>query len=104
MRKMVRLDLAAGLALSFAALLNAAGFVAPPAASAAGPAVLSDPVGDVINRDSNAKLASPATDIVSATVDSGASGIVLTFKTQAMGDPTTDANWASPNTFVSWQV
>jgi hypothetical protein len=105
MRRMFRLDLAAGVALSVAALINAAGFVAPPPAMAdSGPAALTDPVGDVINRDTNAKMQSGTTDIVAATVDSGAQGIVLTFKTQAMGDPTTDPNWASPNTFVSWQV
>lgn len=105
MRRMVRLDLAAGLALSIAALLGAAGFVAPPAALAAsGPAALTDPVSDVINRDTNAGLQSGPADIVAATVDSGAPGIVLTFKTQAMSDPATDPNWASPNTFVSWQI
>jgi hypothetical protein len=105
MRRMVRLDLAAGLALSMAALLNAAWFVAPPPAIAAsGPAALTDPVGDVINRDTNGGLQSAPTDIVSATVDSGAQGIVLTFKTQTMSDPATDPHWASPNTFVSWQV
>jgi hypothetical protein len=105
MRRKVRLDLAAGLALSIAALLSVAGFVAPPAAIAAsGPAALTDPVGDVINRDTNARLQSGPTDIVAASVDSGAQGIVLTFKTQAMSDPATDPNWASPNTFVSWQV
>src|SRR5207237_7205855 len=38
------------------------------------------------------------------SVDSGAAGVVLTFKTQQMGNPATDPNWASPNTFVSWQV
>ena len=41
---------------------------------------------------------------MSATVDSGAQGIVLTFKTQEAPDPATDPHWASPNTFVSWQV
>jgi LPXTG-motif cell wall-anchored protein len=102
---MVRLDLAVGLALSVAALISATGFVAPPPAIAdSGPAALTDPVGDVNNRDTNAGLQSAPTDIVSATVDSGAQGIVLTFKTQTMGDPATDANWASPNTFVSWQI
>jgi hypothetical protein len=102
MRRIVRLDLAAGLALS---LLSAAGFLAPaPAVAAAGPAALTDPVADVINRDSNDKLPSARTDIVSATVDSGAQGILLSFRTQELGDPATDANWASPNTFVSWQI
>src|ERR1044072_3760557 len=37
-------------------------------------------------------------------VGSGAGGIVLTFKTQQMTDPATDPHWASPNTFVSWQI
>jgi hypothetical protein len=81
-----------------------AGFVVPTPAVAAGPAALTDPVGDVINRETNDKLQSPATDIVSTTIDSGAQGIVLTFKTQEAPDPATDAHWASPNTFVSWQV
>ncbi|HYT40293.1 MAG TPA: hypothetical protein VEN99_12315 [Acidimicrobiia bacterium] len=101
----MRLDLAAGLAVSIAGLLGVAGLVTPaPASAASGPVVITDPTGDVINRDSNDRLASAATDIVSATVDSGAQGIVLTFQTQTMGDPATDANWASPNTFVSWQI
>ena len=104
MRRMVRVDLAAGLTLSIATLLGVAGFVSPGPAAAAGPATITDPVGDVINRDTNANLTSPPTDIVSATVDSGAQGIVLSFKTQQMADPATDPNWASPNTFVSWQV
>jgi hypothetical protein len=102
---MVRLDLAAGLVFSITALAGAAGFVsAAPAGAAGGPAALTDPVGDVINRDSNVKLPSARTDIVSAAVDSGAQGIVLSFRTQEQGDPATDANWASPNTFVSWQI
>jgi hypothetical protein len=97
-------NLAAGLALTIGALLTVAGFVGSAPAQAAGPAALTDPVGDVINRETNAKLGSAPTDIVSTTVDSGAQGIVLTFRTQEMSDPTTDAHWASPNTFVSWQV
>jgi hypothetical protein len=102
---MARVEFAAGLACTIAALLSATGIVSPPSAIAAtGPAALTDGVADTINRDTNDKLASPATDIVSATVDSGAGGIVLTFKTQQMGDPGTDAHWASPNTFVSWQI
>jgi LPXTG-motif cell wall-anchored protein len=102
---MVRLDKAASLAFMIAALLGAAGFIsAARAVAATGPAAITDPTGDVINRDSNAPVTSPPTDIVAATVDSGAGGIVLTFRTQQMGDPATDANWASPNTFVSWQV
>jgi len=99
-----RFDRTAGLALTIAGLVTTAWFVAPGPAVAAGPASITDPTGDVINRDTNAKLTSPATDIVSATVDSGAQGIVLSFKTAQMGDPATDPNWASPNTFVSWQV
>ncbi|HEV7686825.1 MAG TPA: hypothetical protein VGQ80_09655 [Acidimicrobiia bacterium] len=104
MRRIVKLDLAVGLALSLAAVLNAAGFITPAPALAAGPAAITDPVGDVINRDTNGPLTSAPDDIVSATVDSGAQGIVLTFKTQAMGDPATDPNWASDYTFVSWQI
>jgi hypothetical protein len=102
MRKVVRLDLAAGLALSITALLGVGGFVSP--ATAAGPAVLTDPAGDVIDRNTNDRLPSARTDLLSATVDSGAPGIVLTFKTQEMANPGTDPNWASLNTFVSWQV
>jgi hypothetical protein len=102
MRKVVRLDLAAGLALSITALLGVGGFVSP--ATAAGPAVLTDPAGDVIDRNTNERLPSARTDLLSATVDSGAQGIVLTFKTQEMANPGTDPNWASLNTFVSWQV
>jgi hypothetical protein len=100
---MVRKNLA-GLALAAGALLTTAGFVAPLTAVAAGPASITDPVGDTINRDTNDKLASAATDIVSTTVDSGAAGIVLSFKTQQMTDPASDPHWASPNTFVSWQM
>jgi len=103
MSRMVHKKMAAGLATTIGALLLGAGFVVAPPAIAA-PAALTDPVSDVINRETNAKLASPATDIVSATVDSGAQGIVLTFKTQEAPDPATDSHWASPNTFVSWQV
>ena len=102
MRKVVRLDLAAGLALSITALLGVGGFVSP--ATAAGPAVLTDPAGDVIDRNTNDRLPSARTDLLSATVDSGAQGIVLSFKTQEMANPGTDPNWASLNTFVSWQV
>jgi hypothetical protein len=100
---MVHKKMAAGLATTIGALLCVAGFVVPPPAVAA-PASLTDPVGDVINRETNDKLQSAPTDIVSATVDSGAQGIVLTFKTQETPDPATDPHWASPNTFVSWQV
>jgi hypothetical protein len=96
--------MAAGLAMTLGALLSVAGFGALPAAVAAGPAILTDPVADVINRETNDKLQSAPTDIVSVTVDSGAQGIVLTFKTQEAPDPLTSAHWASPNTFVSWQV
>jgi hypothetical protein len=103
MSRMVHKKMAAGLATTIGALLMVAGFVAAPPAIAA-PASLTDPVGDVINRETNDKLQSAPTDIVSATVDSGAQGIVLTFKTQETPDPATDAHWASPNTFVSWQV
>ena len=104
MRRMVRKNLTASLALAAGALLTTAGFVMPGPAVAAGPASITDPVGDTINRDTNDKLASAATDIVSTTVDSGAAGIVLTFKTQQLADPAADAHWASPNTFVSWQI
>ena len=96
--------MAATLALAAGALLTTAGFVMPVPAVAAGPASISDPVGDTINRDTNDKLASAPTDIVSTTVDSGAAGIILTFKTQQPTDPASDAHWASPNTFVSWQI
>jgi hypothetical protein len=104
MRRMVRKNMAATLALAAGALLTTAGFVMPVPAVAAGPASISDPVGDTINRDTNDKLTSAPTDIVSTTVDSGAAGIILTFKTQQPADPATDAHWASPNTFVSWQI
>ena len=99
-----RLERTAGLALTIAGLVTTAWFAAPAPAVAAGPASITDPTGDVINRDTNAKLTSAATDIVGATVDSGPQGIVLSFKTQQMADPANDPNWASPNTFVSWQV
>jgi hypothetical protein len=104
MRKMVRVELTAGLALSVMALLSAVGIVSPPSALAAGPAALTDPVGDVIDRNTNDRLPSARTDIVSAAVDSGAQGIVLSFKTQEMADPGADPNWGSLSTFVSWQV
>src|SRR5688572_1750369 len=104
MRKSVRFDLAAGLALSGAAMLMGAGFIVAPSAVAAEPASLTDPTGDVIDRNTNDRLASAMTDIVSAGVESGAQGIVLTFRTQEMAVPGTDPNWASLNTFVSWQV
>jgi hypothetical protein len=103
MQRMVHKKMAAGLATTIGALLMVTGFVVAPPAVAA-PAALTDPVGDVINRETNDKLQSPPTDIVSAAVDSTAQGIVLSFKTQEAPDPTTDAHWASPNTFVSWQV
>ena len=93
----------AGLAVTIGALLSVAGFVVPPPAIAA-PTALTDAVGDVINRETNDKLQSNPTDIVSASVDSGAQGIVLAFKTQEAADPASSANWASPDTFVSWQI
>jgi len=99
-----RFDRTAGLGLVVAGLITTAWFAGPGPALAAGPATINDPTADVINRDTNAKLTSAATDIVSATVDSGAQGVVLTFTTAQMGDPASDPNWASPNTFVSWQV
>jgi hypothetical protein len=104
MRKLVRFDLPAGLALSGAAMLLAAGFLVPPPAMAAEPASITDVTGDVIDRNTNDPLPSPRTDIVSASVESGAAGIVLTFRTQEMAVPGTDPNWASRNTFVSWQA
>ena len=105
MGRLLRLERTVGLAFSVAGLACIAGFVSPgPAVAATGPAAITDPAGDTINRDTNAKLASAPTDIVSASVDSGAAGVVLTLKTQQMADPTTDSGWASPNTFVSWQV
>jgi hypothetical protein len=104
MSRIVRKKMAAGLATTIGALLTVTGFVVAPPAVAAGSASLTDPVGDVINRETNDKLQSLPTDILSSTVDSGAQGIVLTFKTQEVPDPATDPHWASPNTFVSWQV
>jgi hypothetical protein len=104
MSRIVRRKMAAGLAVTIGALLSVAGFVVPPPAIAAGPAAVTDALSDVINRETNAKLASAPTDIVSATVDSGAQGIVLTFKTQEAANPAADTHWASPNTFVSWQI
>lgn len=103
MSRMVHRKMAAGLAVTIGALLSVAGFVVPPSAIAA-PAAVTDPAGDVINRETNDKLQSTPTDITSVTVDSGAQGIVLAFKTQEAPDPVTSTNWASPNTFVSWQV
>jgi len=103
MSRMVHKRMAAGLAVTVGALLSVAGFVVPSPAVAAGPA-LTDPVGDVINRETNDKLQSIPTDIVAVTVDSGAEGIILAFKTQEAADPATSTNWASPNTFVSWQI
>jgi hypothetical protein len=105
MPRMSRKNFAATLALTTGALLGVAGFAVPGRAVAAtGPAALTDPVGDTINRNTNEKLASGAADIVAATVESGPGGVVLTFKTQELTDPVTDPNWASGNTFVSWQL
>jgi hypothetical protein len=105
MPRMSRKNLAATLALTTGTLLGVAGFAVPGRAVAAtGAAALTDAVGDTIDRNTNDKLGSPATDIVAATVESGAGGVVLSFKTQQMNDPATDPNWASLNTFVSWQL
>lgn len=103
MSRMVHRKMAAGLAVTIGALLSVAGFVVSPPAIAA-PAAITDAAGDVINRETNDKLQSPPTDITGVTVDSGAQGIVLAFKTQDAADPVASANWASPNTFVSWQI
>jgi len=103
MSRMVHRKMAAGLAVTVGALLSVAGFVVPPHAVAA-PAAVTDPAGDVINRETNDKLQSIPTDITSASVDSGDQGIVLSFRTQDAPDPIASPNWASPNTFVSWQV
>lgn len=103
MSRIVHRKMAAGLAVTIGALLSVAGFVVSPPAIAA-PAAVTDPAGDVINRETNDKLQSPATDITGVTVDSGAQGIVLAFKTQDAANPVGSANWASPNTFVSWQI
>jgi hypothetical protein len=103
MSRMVHRKMAAGLAVTVGALLSVAGFVVPPAAVAA-PAAVTDPAGDVINRETNDKLQSIPTDITSVSVDSGDQGIVLSFRTQDAPDPIASPNWASPNTFVSWQV
>jgi hypothetical protein len=104
MRSRIRLDRVAGLAGALAGVVLLAGFLSPGPAIAAGPASATDPGGDTINRDTNAKLAAPAADIVSATVDSGAGGIILTFRTAQMANPATDPNWASGNTSASWQI
>jgi hypothetical protein len=105
MRRMIRLDRAAGLACTIAGLVLLVGFLSPgPAVAAGGPASITDPGGDTINRDTSAKLAAPAADIVAATVDSGAGGIVLSFRTQQMGNPASDVNWGSGNTSASWQL
>jgi LPXTG-motif cell wall-anchored protein len=104
MRKLVRFDLPMGLSMSGAAMLLAAGFLAPPPAMAVEPASITDVTGDVIDRNTNDPLPSLRTDIVSASVESGAPGIMLTFRTQEMAAPGTDPNWASRSTFVSWQV
>ena len=105
MPRMNRKNLVATLAFTTGALLGVAGFAAPGRAVAAtGPAALTDGVGETIDRNTNEKLPSPAADIVAATVESGAGGVVLTFKTQQMNDPMSDPNWASLNTFVSWQL
>ena len=105
MPRMVRKNLAASLALTTGVLLTVAGFgVAPQALAATGPAALTDPVGDTIDRNTNDKLASARTDIVAAAVESGAQGIVLSFKTQDLADPAADPSWTSLNTFVSWQI
>ena len=103
MSRMVHRKKAAGLAVTVGTLLSVAGFVVPPAAVAA-PAGVTDPAGDVINRETNDKLQSIPTDITSVSVDSGDQGIVLSFRTQDAPDPIASPNWASPNTFVSWQV
>lgn len=103
MSRMVHRKTAAGLAVTIGALLSLAGFIVPPSAVAA-PAALTDAVGDVINRETNDKLQSAPADIASASVDSGAQGIALTFKTQEAADPVSSANWDSPDTFVSWQI
>jgi hypothetical protein len=104
MARMAHKNLAASLALTIGALLTAAGFAVAPAAVAAGPALLTDPGGDTIDRNTNDKLASAPADIVSATVESGAMGVVLSFKTQEMANPSADKSWGSLNTFVSWQI
>jgi hypothetical protein len=101
---MIRLDRAAGLACTIAGLLLVTGLLSPGPAIAAGPAAITDPGGDTINRDTNAKLAAAAADIVSATIDSGASGIILSFRTQQLSNPATDPGWASGNTSASWQL
>jgi len=104
MRRTIRLDRAAGLAGALAGLVLLAGFLSPAPAIAAGPASATDPGGDTINRDTNAKLAAPAADLVSATVDSGAGGVILTFRTAQMANPAADPGWASGNTSASWQL
>ena len=105
MAMVIRKNRAAALAFTIGALLSVGGFgVAQRAVAATGPAALTDAVSDTIDRNTNDKLASARTDIVAATVDSGAQGIVLAFKTQDLADPAADPNWASLNTFVSWQV
>jgi hypothetical protein len=102
---MVRKNLAGSLAVTIGALLSVTGIgMAPRAVAATGPAALTDAVGDTIDRNTNDKLTSARTDIVAATVDSGAQGIVLSFKTQDLADPATDPSWSSLNTFVSWQI
>src|SRR5579884_3709244 len=101
MRRMIRLDRAAGLACTIAGLVLVAGFLSPGPAIAAGPAGITDPGGDTINRDTNAKLTAAAADIVSASVDSGAGGIVLSFRTAQMPNPATDPGWGSGNTSAS---
>jgi hypothetical protein len=63
MSRMIHKKMAAALATTIGALLCVAGFVVPPPAVAAGPAVLTAPAGDVLNRATNDKRQSPPTDI-----------------------------------------
>jgi len=104
MRRIIRLDRTAGLACTFAGLLLLTGALSSRPAIAAGPGAITDAGGDTINRDTNAKLSAPAADIVSATVDSGPGGTVLSFTTRQMANPATDPGWASGNTSASWQL
>jgi hypothetical protein len=65
---------------------------------------ISDRAADVIDEDTGKVLQQVRADIVSASADYRADGIVLNVLLGQLVDPLKDANWASDYTLIEWEL
>jgi hypothetical protein len=86
----------------------AAGSVAPakaaPPVSRDGWLILDDPAGDTIEDGSRNARTDGRADILKSAATNKAKGIVLTAQVAQRTDPTKDPNWASPSTYMTWEL